>query len=349
MKRMVQIAGTPLDRDDWPKYTWNADLVEFEGPLVSLYRTDDDRDALFIWVDASRATNRWCIVPVDRTRLAGYLTQQLALRDLIDAQQVLIVVNIGSTGRRTHALWVNRSALPAEYLPGHDSYLTDELATDAARRLVAEETKPYQVRLGGELYADDLTTLPKILSQLYAFQYGLAYIDRDAVRSRITEGMDSWTGGFDSVNLFSGLRSVIPSVHRMRVTGLEYHSPGHIEFNLLQSLLDTVRGDVERLADNQFYREAQDFYKNVGQYMREEGLSGFDDPSRRKSSFLKRGQKSQLTMFIAKFIDLMGWDAQAGALDSLNIDPLSKLRALLAYYRRLRQLRPLLQADKFSF
>ena len=351
MKRMLQIEGVPVDREDWPKFTWNADLVDFEGPLVSLYRTDDDRDALYVWVDCSRATNRWCIVFVERISLLNYLTQKCTLRDVFDQVESVIVVNIGKTGRRTGAQFVLLDDLPEEYLPTRDSYLADELATDAARALVDEETQAYKVEINGDqdIYADDLTTIPKVFSQLYSFHYGLQYIDRPAVRSKLSDGMVAWRGGIDSVHLFTGLRTVIPSMHRARIASMEMHSPGFIEFDVLPSLLDGVRDAIVRISDREGFKRIEQLYKDINAYLRSEELSGFDGELQAKAKSLNRNQRGHLGQFVDEFMMALGWDSHIDTFNSLDADPLSKLRALLAYYRRLKQIRPLVQAGKVTF
>lgn len=351
MKRMLDLAGTLVQREEWPKFTWNADLVAFDGPLVSLYRTDDDRDAVFVWVDCTRATNRWCIVMVDRSWLQSYLTQHCSLLDLFKQQDEVIVVNIGSKGKRTKGTWVKVRKLPKEYLPSSESILTADISSDAAKALVKELAKPYRVKINGDkdIYADDLTTIPKVIGQLYSFHYALAYADRPAVRQRLVEGMGSWKGGIDSVNLFNGLRSVIPSVHRARVSRMEMHSPGFIEFSLLRSLIGDLRGAVNHIADRDTFRAGEDMYNSIYRYMREEGISGFDGPNVSKAATLGPSQSSALASYVDDFSEILGWNARSSTFAQLHADPLSKLRALLAYYRRLRQIRPLVVSGKITF
>ena len=351
MKRMPALTGTPLKREEWPKLTWNADLVDFEGPLVSLYRTNDDTDALFVWVDCSIATNRWCIVPIERKVLLDYLSEKCSLLDVFDQQETVIVVNIGGSGRRTQAMWVDRDVLPAEYLPTAESYLTSDLATDAARSLVKEATTRYRVGISGQrdIYADDLMTVPKVISQLYSFHYGLAFSWRTAVRKKLAEGMKSWKGGIDSVNLFSGLHSVIPSVHRTRVAKMQMNSPGYIEFDMLGSLLEDVRSAVVRVSEPEIFKESEQLYKDIYKYMRDQRLSGFDGPFGSKTTSLTRAQRKDLTEYVEEFLSVMDWDAHTETFSNLEADPLSKLRALLAYYRRLRQIQPLVRSGKFTF
>lgn len=346
---MPEIQGALVERDEWPRFTWTADLVDFEGPLVSLYRTDSDDDALWVWVDRTLRTSRWCIVPIGRTALDLYLRKKFSLREVFDAADWVILANVSASGRRSKAQWVDLEDLPAEYLPDADSYLSEELATDAARSLVAEAAGPYRVQLSGNLYAEDLQVIPKVMGQLYSFHYGLTHMSSPAVRNKMNEGMQKWRGGIDAVNLFNSLRSVIPSVHRVRVKEMEYHSPGHIEFELLKSEVEDVKGAIDRIADRATFKHCEELQNLVYAYLRDQGLNGFERSDRARRVTLSRPQRKALAEFVSQFLEIMGWDAHADAFNALEVDELSKLRALMAYYRRLKQIRPLVIAHKVAF
>ena len=345
---LPSINGTALDREHWPDFTWNADLVEFDGPLISLYKTDQDADALFVWLDKSGQANRWCVLDVDREPLRLYLTREKTLRDLFTLRSEVLMFRVGSGGRRTELMKVSISDLPTQYLPGVDSFLYDEIATEAARDLVVEDTEARALLLDEDLYLEDITIIPRVVLQLYSFHYGLAYSYREAVRQKMAQIMEKWRGGINAVNVFTGLRSVIPSVHRPRVLKLQYASPGEIKLDLLPSLFDDVCQSIARLQDDEIYGDLEDIYADAYAYFKSEALSGFDDAVVRKSSNLTRTQKQSLQELVDRFFEAMSWSEHKDGFDSLDHDPLSKLRVLLAYYRRLRQLRPLLSQGKLS-
>lgn len=342
------VRGVALDRRDWPEFTWNADLVEFEGPLISLYKTDQDADALFIWLDKSGLTNRWCVLNVDREPLRLYLTCKKTLKELFFLRESVLMFGVGSAGRRTNLMRVSISNLPQQYCPRDDSYLYEEISTESAKELVVEGTEPRALLLDEDLYLEDITTIPRVVLQLYSFHYGLAYSYRDAVRQKMAQIMEKWRGGINAVNVFSGLRSVIPSVHRPRVLKIQYESPGEIRLDLLPSLFDDVHQSISRLKMDDVYDGLEAIYSDAYAYFRQEKLSGFDDFDSRKAASLTAAQKGALQGLIDRFFDAMSWSVHKSGFDALDPDPLSKLRILLAYYRRLRLLRPLLEQGKLS-
>lgn len=340
------LEGRALSGRDWPDYTWNTDLIEFEGPLVSLYKSSTDSDALFVWLDRRGKSSRWCVLEVDREPLAEYLTQKRTLAQLFELQTTVLVCNVGTSGRRSNMQEVKLVDFPEIYLPRSGSYLFDSISTEEAKALVAETTVRRSFILDNELYLEDVAVIPRVILQLYSFHYGLVYSFRDAVRDKLNAIMGKWRGGINAVNIFTGLRSVIPSVHRPRVVYLHYASPGEIAMDLLPSLFAEVSRALERVADDVQFNKLEAIYQEAYDYFRQEELSGFDDAAAQRVIVLTAAQKEVLTLFINRFFDEMDWSALKNGFDSLQHDPLSKLRVLLAYYRRIRQLRPLLDQRK---
>jgi len=254
----------------------------------------------------------------------------------------------GRTGRRSELQRVQISDLPEAYIPTAESFLYDDIATESARELVGEHTEAHSLLLDKELYLEDITVIPKVVLQLYSFHYGLAYSYREAVRQKMSGMMEKWRGGINAVNIFTGLRSVIPSVHRPRVLEIRYASPGEIKLDLLPSLFEDVCQAIDRIADDDAYRDLEAIYTEAYAYYRAEGLSGFDEVGSQRAAALTQAQAAVLQEFVDRFFEAMGWATHKADFDSLERDPLSKLRVLLAYYRRARQLRPLLRQGKLA-
>src|SRR5690554_3199593 len=90
MKRMRSLSGKTLEQGEKLSFVWNADLVYYDGPLVSLFKKEDD-DFIFFWVDCDRSHHRWVVAPAPREQLKGYLNRDISLLDLIQAAKTLIV------------------------------------------------------------------------------------------------------------------------------------------------------------------------------------------------------------------------------------------------------------------
>lgn len=337
----LRIEGQNIDARTLPKHQWNADLIEFEGPLLSLYKGESGNDLLYAWLDCTATRNRWCIIPVNRKSLRDYLEQQKTLRELYVESEWVVIFHTGASAKRSAFLRTSWDRLPEAYLPEIDSYLTPEIATPAAEKLAEEITESYFLGLDGELYIDDFSLVPKIYQQLYSFHYGLEHLDRPAVHGTLSKLAGSWTGGFSAVHLFTGLNSVTPSIHRAKVSEIQFASPGHIKLDLLPDLARRIEISAHQVIDETSFLALEQYYSTVYRYFKENRISGFDD-ERAVSATLAPEILTRLEEFVDFFFNLMRWDDYRSGFDYLNVDALHQLRVLLAYYRRLRKLRPYL-------
>ena len=114
-----------------------ADLIFFEGPLLSHYVSEKGDDYLFYWVDRDEADNRWLVLRVSLANLQKYIAKELTLLQLVDNDVNYHNVKL-----------VQPSALPEDYLPEADSYYEFEpiAAEDAGELMTYELTIPYNER-----------------------------------------------------------------------------------------------------------------------------------------------------------------------------------------------------------
>lgn len=334
------IPGERISVKKIPKHTWNADLVYYEGPLVSLYRSERGEDVLYIWLDCTATRHRWCILPVSRESLRGYLNEVYSLLDLYQRSKYIITYDIGQGFKKSGITRTTFENLPIDYHPEFDSYLSEDIATPAATALKQELTDEYYLGLNGdELYVEELSKIQRLFQQLYSFHYGLSYSFRTAVRDRLRRYSSEWSGGFSAVNIFSGINNVIPSIHRARVTQLTFNSPGHIKLDLLLPLAKDIEASIASISDPYRHSELESLYQRAYQYFKQSGISGFESESNRISQNLSSETLSTLETFVIDFFAVIGWNYQDHELNQIESNPLLKLRMLFAYYRRLTQLR----------
>lgn len=332
-----KIEGTKIDGRKLPTYVWNADLIAFEGPIVSLYKTNKDSDALFIWVDSTEKRTRWAIVNISRDYLKGYLRKEFSLLDVFKQNEKMFVFDTTETGTKTAVMETTWNNFPPEYLPLQDSYLIDEISTREAKGLADTRTEKYEITLvGGELYIDDLGKIPRLYQQLYSFHYGLEHLDRLAVRSALSRLMNKWKGGINAVNLFSGLKSVTPSIHRAKLDNLQYASPGHIKMELLPELASRIESTATKAQENS--ENLRTLYKETYNFFSKNKISGFDDERSGQVIALNKLQEEELQKLVKKFFLLLGWNDYHEKFSSVDMTALAEARAVLAYYRRLRNL-----------
>jgi len=338
-----RIAGPKVEPKVLSKHSWNADLIEFEGPLLSLYKGEFGNDLLYAWLDCTETRNRWCVIPIGRKSLRDYLEQEKTLLTVYQESEWLIIFHTGSAPNRRNSIqqttWQN---LPQEYLPDQDSYLAPAIATQAAAKLAEEVSEEYFLGLDGDMYLDDISVIPKVYQQLYSFHYGLEHLDRSAVRGALSRLAGSWTGGFSAVHLFTGLNAVTPSIRRAQVTELRFNSPGHIKLDLLPELARRIEISALQIQNNDSYVALEQYYASVYRYFKDNRISGFDDDRNPVTVNLTTEVTVRLNELIEFFFRLMQWEGYRTSFAYLNIDALHQLRVLLAYYRRLRKLRPYL-------
>ncbi|MGH8036495.1 MAG: hypothetical protein ACREPD_02015 [Stenotrophomonas sp.] len=338
MSKLPVLPGALIPKNEKLNFIWNADLVFYDGPLVSLFKKDDD-DFIFFWVDADSRHNRWVVTPVGRADLAQYLEKTLSLRSIIDRAELLLVFEATKQAQRKNARTIVPSKLLQEYLPDQDSFLYDNIATDAALQLASADVGKYRIGLDGELYIDDIAAVPRVYQQLYSFHYGLGNLDRAAVRSALNRFLTSWKGGINAVNMFTGLRGVTPSIHRARVLELHYASPGHIELELLKEFAADIARTCQQIVPAASYGKSEKLYSDIYVYFRKEQLSGFDSDGGSASQRLTSMQRKALSKFVDQYFEIVNWAHYKDEFQGLGLDPLTQLRMLLAYYRRLRVLR----------
>lgn len=108
------------------------DLVYYDGPLLSHYRTEAGKHYLFSFVDTDEVANRWLVLEITIAHLYDYLTDSRTLFDIYqqDYNAKLVVADTDGQGDFVQALLVPSSELDPEYLPEPASYF--ELAMPAS-------------------------------------------------------------------------------------------------------------------------------------------------------------------------------------------------------------------------
>lgn len=267
---MKKLAGSRVPVAVFDRHTYICDLINFEGPLLSLYR-DERYDWLYLWCDSDGPnTDRWLVFIVDRQGLVSYLQKKVPLVSLIeDAPAIFALdrkaareVGQGAPTLYRRAVRVTLDST-AEYLPDADSYFDETLTPDIS---VAREIAPanFEVPIKGRWFLPDIGKFSKGFTRLYAFLYCTQPRFVANLDEKLRRYMRSpWQGGYSRVNFFDAMHRQIPSVHDMRVAGYAYNSPGEITIEALDSVGNGVKdlvltyiakrdeiGRAERAIDN---------------------------------------------------------------------------------------------------
>lgn len=146
---MRQIEGYTIDYD-FSGFRKIADLIYFEGPLLSHFASSKGDDYLFYWVDRDDSDNRWLVLRVSLAALQKYIGKEITLRELIENPNdgYLYSVDVSNDIRYHDVKLVQPSSLPEAYLPETESYYAFEPvpADDAEELMTYELTIPYKER-----------------------------------------------------------------------------------------------------------------------------------------------------------------------------------------------------------
>jgi len=342
-KGMQELIGKRISTKAMPNYNFFAHLIDFDGPLLSLFKGEKNVDALFMWVDSDSSRNRWCVIPVERNNLDDYLAEKITLRDLYSFNKTVTYFNyrdsIREEGRvlvKSSCVSVNVINIPDGYLPKDDSYLYDEISTPEAMSLKEEVCSNYNLGIDKELYFDDLSIIPKKFIELYSFHYALDHLNIPSVRERVQELTGKWDGGISVVNMFGGLKNIIPSIHRPTVKSLVYNSPGNIELNLISSLADEIKSSVDASMSSIRSGRMVKMYESTYRYFKVNNISGFDSENSANIINLTDDVKLNLDSRARIFIKLLKLNAYDKVMKWVGGNELQRMRTILAYYRRFK-------------
>jgi hypothetical protein len=109
---------------DFSKLIKVADLIYFDGPLLSHYMSDKGENYLFHWADADDDYNRWIVLRTDILSIQQYLDKKINLRSLFMKPNdgFVFSVDIDDNINYTNIKFVPIEALPEEYIPTEDSF-----------------------------------------------------------------------------------------------------------------------------------------------------------------------------------------------------------------------------------
>lgn len=121
---MKQIKGISIKIKDFSKLKKVADLIYFDGPLLSHYVTEKGDNYLFYWIDEDDECNRWMVIRTDYDNIKRYINHQITLLDVLTTptDNIVYTMDVDNAGNyhnfQVHAL----EDLPEDYLPTSDSF-----------------------------------------------------------------------------------------------------------------------------------------------------------------------------------------------------------------------------------
>lgn len=227
--RAIPLQRLPVDLE------FVRDLEEFDGPLLSEFRSADGETFLYYWCDCSDQANRWLVVRAPREDLLRYLVGLTPLRTLIRECRdgFLYVVDLDGAAVALSAWFVYAENVPERYLPGPGSF----------RRPGAGIEPGFQdVFVDQKWGYEQVTAYPRKYLQAYAFHTAFGRggsPEALAVDYRLTKG---WI--FHS--LFERMRTNAPPRLRASLDAIAVASPGYLRFRVDPTIAEGLRDAVAR-------------------------------------------------------------------------------------------------------
>lgn len=121
---MKTIKGIEIKNRNFDKFKKVADLIYFDGPLLSHYVTDNGDNYFFYWLDQDDTDNRWLFVRIDYDMIQRFFKKELTLRKVLSSplDNIIYTVDIDNEGKHHNFQTHSIEDLPEDYLPAEDSY-----------------------------------------------------------------------------------------------------------------------------------------------------------------------------------------------------------------------------------
>lgn len=319
------------------QHTWVQDIQYFEGPILSLLKASTFLDYFYLFCDFNQQYNRWLAIPVTRDTIQGYRNGITDLRAVLFAADESIgvgVVDIDSEYNVKKAWKLKPSEVPDEYVPEHGSFYDPSLAPDNSYESL-EQAEVYQLNVAGDWFLEDLFKIPKAYSQLYTFIYTLKNAFRESVstNARNIFSRYPWRGGFSSVNFYSELNSVIPSMHEPKLEYIHYASPGDIKLEMLESIGVEINSLLQSMSKNQDILHKLN--SDISKFLREQKLSEMDG-TRNPIALMSKSTRDILGQHYVNFSRELGFSDYTDLIRSWSGNDLVALKILRAFYNRAR-------------
>lgn len=253
---MHEMHGTNLKTLPVIDLQWLANLIEFEGPLLSVFKARKNK-YLYYWCDCNGESNRWMICRVSQTNLIRLINKQLSLDELIPdslEDDFVYFEDVDGDGKATAVKLVNVTNVPTEYFPKEGSYLPYVVdVNDENYNIIIEKTP-------GDSNLQDLL---KHFAQAYAFLYNIVKYQSKRLAAH------PWKGGFSSLHFSRELLHSIAVSDYPEVQSMAFSSPGYIAYKSDNSISYVVSRCVKKYIEqldlvNKLHSDMMNFIRQNG-------------------------------------------------------------------------------------
>lgn len=121
---METIKEIKIPEQALPKLVKIKDLIYYEGPLLSHYKSEFGENYLFYWVDSDDKFNRWLVFRTSEIILEKYISKEITLLEVMSDINIGIVfkIDVDDCLTRHNLSLIEFNDLPNSYLPSNKSY-----------------------------------------------------------------------------------------------------------------------------------------------------------------------------------------------------------------------------------
>jgi hypothetical protein len=323
-----------------------ADLIHFDGPLLSLFKNVKGDQYFFYWCDSNEEMNRWLVYRVTAQEVNAYLSKRISLRDTLlhPSDGLIFAVDINDDLNYKNALLMKPEDLPPSYIPSMNSiYKFSPIIYGEHLDKIIEG---YKIQIDGEWSLKDLSEMPTTYSKAYSFLYFLQHAKQFTEKSlKDLFKTYPWLGGYSSINFYNALAAFVLPEHQPQIASIQYASPGWIEINLSNSVAFSIKNAVTAFVASS--NDLELLYKEIYQELRNRGLlrdpkRSAENPEEESRSKRKQLQTQFTEMNEADFpqkasdilVNLMRLEG-VQEIENIANNQLIKLKMLLSFYRKI--------------
>ena len=172
---LKKIEGLHTDKFPFENLRLIADLLYFDGPLLSYFKDSHSQHYLYYWCDSDGLYNRWLIFRTAPQTVSHFLTQQLTLYELIltaDPNHTY-VIDMDDQLQSINIVKTQPSYLPEDYLPETDTYYDASLSVfhdvQAVRDLIVlMQQDVYEAKAKLKMYEQAARKHPEAFREMFA-------------------------------------------------------------------------------------------------------------------------------------------------------------------------------------
>ena len=215
---------------------WKRDLLYFDGPLLSEFRSSKGEIYLKYWCDCDEEFNRWMLFKIkekDRLRL---VLGEKSIYEVINNQPDSFVFFIDENINNAILKMVISSNIPNSYIPEEDSFLDIEDYREDSNitSLVFEnewEIKPLQ-----DVY--------RKFTQVYDFLFVSNKVNRNLGVTM------PWQGDFSTYHFYNKIKEFIPREMQSHLNAIHYASPGYMKISSENDIANLALEAIQDYAQN---------------------------------------------------------------------------------------------------